>query len=218
MTYTQFKQEWQGRRIDYDHVFAYQCVDLILEYAKECFGISHGVSGNAIDYWTHTSPALLMAFTRVASKDAKQGDIVVFYGHPGNPDGHIGICDHADSTNVYVLEQNASGDASGLGISNIGVHRPIPKIRIAGLLRPKTAAQPAPKPASGTATVIREAYVRLAPTTLARTGGSVLLYPGNTFKYKAKVRGQDINQNGVHTNIWYQSVYGHYVWSGNCKG
>lgn len=146
MSYDQFYQEWDGRRVDYDNVYAYQCVDLILQYLKECYGINSGVWGNAIDYWTKPTPVLLSRFTKVNSSDAKKGDIVVLYGHAGNPYGHIGICDHADADNVWLLEQNAMGDGTGTGKSAIGVWRSIPKSRIAGLLRPSTAPVPPPAP------------------------------------------------------------------------
>lgn len=155
MTYSDFKNEWNGRRIDYDHVYYYQCVDLILEYAKELKGIATGVWGNAIDYWQHTSPALLNGFDMVSGTDARQGDIVVLYGLAGNPYGHIGICDSADGSSVRLLEQNgATGNGSGTGRDAISVWRSIAKTRIAGLLRPKAAIQPpVPTPTPARTTV-----------------------------------------------------------------
>lgn len=211
MTYTQFKKEWLGRRIDYDHVYFYQCVDLILQYVKEGWGLATGVTGNAIDYWYRTSPALLKKFDRVAGSAARQGDIVVFNGNAGNPYGHIGVCESATSTTVTVLEQNgATGGGTGTGGDAIRT-RAISKSRVAGLLRPKGTA---PKPTSGTATVLRDAYVRAAPSTASPLAGSRLLHKGDTFKYASKVVGQSVGGN--HT--WYKSSLGHYVWSGNCKG
>lgn len=146
MTYEAFKAEWTGRRVDYDHVYAYQCVDLILEYLKECYGIPSGVTGNAIDYWNNPSAPLSKKFDRIKTTNCKPGDIVVFNGNPGNPYGHIGICDHQDIGNVWLLEQNgATGDGEGTGNDAISVWRSIPKSRIAGILRAK-AAPSAPQP------------------------------------------------------------------------
>lgn len=160
MTYQEFKNEWNGRRIDYDHVYAYQCVDLILQYVKECYGLASGVWGNAIDYWNRPSPSLLTEFDLVAGHDAKQGDIVVLYGLSGNPYGHIGICDHVDGSGIWLLEQNATGSADGLGKSAIGVYRAIPFSRVAGLLRAKYVAPPPPPPAPARSTVTLPAWVR----------------------------------------------------------
>lgn len=151
MTYTNFKSEWNGRRVDYDHVYAYQCVDLILQYVKETAGLATGVWGNAIDYWNKPTAVLLQKFDKIATQTPQQGDIVVLYGLSGNPYGHIGICDSVASTTVRLLEQNATGSADGLGRSAIGVWRDIPKSRIAGVLRLKApVVAPAPPPARST--------------------------------------------------------------------
>src|SRR4051812_9334782 len=112
MSFTQFMQKWLGHVIDYDHVFKYQCVDLILEYAYECYGVSGGVSGNAIDYWVRTgnngfNAPLLTKFDKAATSDAHQGDIVVLNGLAGNPFGHIGIATgNINDGEVEILEQN----------------------------------------------------------------------------------------------------------------
>lgn len=215
MTYAQFKAEWLGRRVDYDHVYYYQCVDLILQYIKECYGIPTGVWGNAIDYWYRPSSPLLKKFKKVsASTKAQPGWIAIYFGHTGNPYGHIAIVDTPGSTSDKVLEQNgATGGGTGTGGDAIRCARSIEKSRLAGYLAPITAAT-APKPSGGTATVLRDAYVRKSPSTTAPLAGSMLLHKGNTFKYVAKVTGQSVAGN----HVWYKSQFGHYVWSGNCKG
>lgn len=152
MSYTDFKNEWLGRRIDYDHVYAFQCVDIILEYVYELYGLATGVSGNAIDYWNHPSPALLTKFDKVSTTDCHQGDIVVLNGLSGNPYGHIGICDSQDASNVTILEQNGAGGGDGLGRNAVET-RAIPKSRIAGVLRPKGTPVPPPTPAPARSTV-----------------------------------------------------------------
>lgn len=172
MTYTDFKNRWTGGRIDYDHVYAYQCVDLILEYIKEGFGLATGVWGNAIDYWQRPSAPLLTKFDLIATRDCKQGDIVVLYGLLGNPYGHIGICDSQAATTVRLLEQNGAGSATGLGRDAIGVYRDIPKSRIAGVLRPKAAPAPAPVPPAARSTVFLPATVRA--WRLYPVGGSLI--------------------------------------------
>lgn len=145
VSYTNFKSRWSGRRIDYDNVYAYQCVDLILIYVKEEFGLPSGVWGNAIDYWNRPSSALLRKFDLVAGSNAQQGDIVVLHGLAGNPYGHIGICDSTTPTVVNILEQNGVGSGTGTGRDAISV-RGVPKSRVAGLLRPKATTPPPPPP------------------------------------------------------------------------
>ena len=137
MSYASFKNQWLGKRVDYDGVYGYQCVDLIKQYMAQEFGLKPGAWGNAIDYWTKTNPAILTKFDKVASTNAVQGDVVVMYGNSGNVYGHIGIAESQTSTTVTILEQNGStGNGSGTGGDAIRT-RAIAKSRIAGLLRPK---------------------------------------------------------------------------------
>lgn len=147
MNYEQFKQEWLGRRIDYDHVYAYQCVDLILEYCKEVCNLPTGIWGNAIDYATHPTPTFAAHFSKVTNGQYQPGDIVVLNGLPGNPYGHIGIFDHQDANGVWLLEQNKNGDATGLGGSAIGVYRAIPLSRVNTVWRFNGQLPPVPMPA-----------------------------------------------------------------------
>ena len=207
-----FKNNWSGRRIDYDNVYAYQCVDLILQYLKECYGLSRGVSGNAIDYWFKPSGALLGQFNRVDKANVPlQGFIAVLNGVAGSPYGHIGLVYAADAGKITILEQNGStGNGSGSGGDAIRL-RAVPKSRVAGYLRQKAAVPINP---SGTATVTGSCYVRIAPNTSAPLGGSRTLVKGDTFSYQRKVAGQSVNGN----NVWYQSTKGNYVWSGNVRG
>lgn len=159
MTYQQFKDSRLGGRVDYDNVYAYQCVDLVLQYLKDCYGLNGGIWGNAIDYWNRTSSPILTKFDKLSTKDCKQGDIVVLNGLPGNPYGHIGICDGQDANNVIILEQNGAGGGSGTG-SNAIRTRAVTKSRIAGILRPKGSTQPMPAPAPARQTVTLPAHVQ----------------------------------------------------------
>lgn len=145
-----FINKWIGNRIDYDGVYRYQCVDLILQYVAEVYGLRSGVNGNAIDYWNKPTATLLSKFDKVATKEPKAGDIVVLNGLPGNPYGHIMLAINSTTG----LEQNgSSGNGSGVGGDAIRT-RAIPKSRIAGVLRPKAAA-PAPKPTPAPAGVYK---------------------------------------------------------------
>lgn len=171
--YNSFKNEWNGRKIDYDHVYAYQCVDLILQYAYEVLGVVGVVRGNAIDYWTKPSEALTAKMDKLASTDAQPGDIVVLRTNGTQPgdfsgDGHIGICDHADGASVWLLEQNALGGGNGDGKNAIGVWRAIPKTRIAGILRLRPVPPPpAPAPVDVPSVPIYK-YERLAQPLAVR--------------------------------------------------
>lgn len=141
MTFSAFKTKWIGKRVDYDKVFGYQCVDLIKQYLKEREGLSPGAWGNAIDYWYKTNPAILKGYYKVATSRVKRSDIVIMKGLSGNPYGHIGLADAKYIPNYpyfKILEQNgSSGSGTGLGADAIRTKWK-PRSRVIGVLRRKT--------------------------------------------------------------------------------
>lgn len=141
MSFDSFKKKWTGKRVDYDKVFLYQCVDLIKQYLYESFKIMSGAWGNAIDYAKSSSP-IRKWFNKISGTSPKKGDIVVF---KGGVYGHIGISTGRNkSTSVEVLEQNGStGNGYGTGGDVIRT-RYIAKSRIAAILRRKVKPNPLP--------------------------------------------------------------------------
>lgn len=153
MNYIDFKNEWNGHRVDYDNVYAYQCVDLILEFMKECAGIASGIWGNAIDYANRPTQAFINATDRVTDGSKQPGDIVVLRGINGNPYGHIGLRD--DDPNRMLEQNGATGGGSGTGRDAIGVYRNVPEDRLVAAYRLKAfgGGSPAPIPGGNGATV-----------------------------------------------------------------
>lgn len=140
ITFDDFRNEWQGRRIDYDHTFGYQCVDLIRQYFLECFGLAGGGGvSTAIAYWTSTPADVLGKFVRDGSGNVEKGDIVILrtLGHTDySGDGHIGIATgNGDPNGIEILEQNGAGSSTGLGQDAVRT-RFVPRNRVAGVLRP----------------------------------------------------------------------------------
>jgi len=168
--YESFKAEWLGKKVDFDHVYNFQCVDLIRQFLYEKFNLNAGVYGNAIDYWTKPTAAVLTRFHKVASADPQASDIVILNGNPGNPYGHIGIASgNNTATTVEILEQNGS-TGNGLGLGGDAIRtRAIPKNRIAGLLRANGADAPAPAP---------------APAPAVQNTGRVLNLPGSVSSWR----------------------------------
>lgn len=138
MTFGKFESKWLGKRVDYDKVFGYQCVDLIKQYVDEVHSIRSGAWGNAIDYWRSPHPTLLTIFKKVAGTDALRGDIVIIKPISNNPYGHIGIATgQSDKTSVQILEENG-GASTGTGLGSDAIRRRfVPRSSIAGLLRSK---------------------------------------------------------------------------------
>lgn len=148
MTLDQFRAEWYGKltRMPTDVKYGWQCVGLVKRYMYEVYGVPDGYYGNAIDYWNRPLNAnIAKKFDKVATNLPKKGDIVILRGLAGNPYGHIGISTgNNTATTAEILEQNGqTGNGLGYGGDKVRT-RYIPRSRIAGVLRPKSA--PAPKP------------------------------------------------------------------------
>jgi len=191
MNYSEFKNKYLGKRVDYDGVYGRQCVDLIKAYLAECYGLKPGAWGNAIDYWYSTNPAILAKFDRLSTTSARRGDIVIFKGINGNPYGHIGIADGESGVlNIPTLEQNgATGNGSGLGGDAIRV-RGIPRWRAVGVLRQKVAIPPARKmPNIGQSVNITKGTVRTTFRAGTTTIAGTIRATDNSFTYT--VRGYD---------------------------
>ena len=194
MTYQQFKAKWIGRRVDFDGIYGYQCVDLIKQYLSDVKGIKAGYWGNAIDYWYNTNPAVLKEFDRLSTNQARQGDIVILKGINGNPYGHIGIADGSSGIlTVTILEQNgATGNGSGLGGDAIRT-RAVPLWRVVGLLRPRAAKPSIKMPPVGS-------KIQLIPKDTRNT------YKAGTTKKAGTIRVTD--NTFIYTVRGYDPVYG----------
>jgi hypothetical protein len=198
MSYQSFKSAWIGKRVDYDKVEAFQCVDLIKQYVAQEFGLKPSNWGNAINYWHNTPLALLVKFDKLATNQARSGDIVIFKGINGSPYGHIGISDgNSGPLTITTLEQNgATGGGSGTGGDAIRL-RAIPIWRVVGVLRPKTA-QPAPGAMPGinssiqllpgtTRTVFKPGTTTVAKTIYAADGSYVYFVRGYDSAYPNRI-------------------------------
>jgi len=116
--YKAFKDKWIGKRIDYDWVYWYQCVDLIKQYADEVlwlWRIWAIWNANKVQ-----NSSTFKSFSKLWVKDLIQWDIII---RTRWKYWHIAIVDHILNWKVYVLEQNGSWKNSwnGLGENAIRV-------------------------------------------------------------------------------------------------
>jgi len=194
MSYISFKNKYLGKKVDYDGVYGFQCVDLVKQYLAEEYGLKPGAWGDAIDYWYNTNPAVLKEFDRLSTNQARQGDIVILKGINGNPYGHIGIADGSSGIlTVTILEQNgATGNGSGLGGDAIRT-RAVPLWRVVGLLRPRTAKPAIKMPPVGS-------KIQLIPKDTRNT------YKAGTTKKAGTIRVTD--NTFIYTVRGYDPVYG----------
>ena len=107
-----FKNKRVGNKVDYDHCYGYQCVDLIKQYMEECLGMGKiGSLGNAKAIPNSAYFKKRDKF-KITTTNLRQGDIVV---KTDGTYGHVAIVDRVAGGKVWVLEQNGSGKNSGNG-------------------------------------------------------------------------------------------------------
>ena len=143
MTYDEFEKKYIGKAVDYDKTAGIQCVDIVDQYLKDCFGITGVWVDGAKDLYDkfNNYPALVKAFNRVPNTDdlvVKKGDIIVWGGGSW---GHTGIGNGKGDVNYFVsLEENT-----------LGQHEPTQLVKhyfandvsnpVLGVLRPKDRSQ-----------------------------------------------------------------------------
>lgn len=111
-----FTKKYNGKAVDFDHVYGAQCVDEIKLYLHEVFG-SPVFIGNAKDYWEKFGGSLAKLFTKVANDlhDVNQippaGAITVWKGSlPGSGGyGHVSIVISSSKSGFWSIDQNWNG-------------------------------------------------------------------------------------------------------------
>lgn len=112
MTYDEFEKKYLGKAVDFDGTAGVQCVDLVDQYLKDCFGITGVWCNGAKDLYNNFSsyPALVAAFDRVPNTPdliVREGDIVIWGGGSW---GHTGIGTGHGTVDWFIsLEENTLG-------------------------------------------------------------------------------------------------------------
>lgn len=184
LTYDEFEKKYLGKAVDYDGIASIQCVDLVDQYLKDCFGITGVWVDGAKDLYNkfNSYPALVKAFNRVpntADLVVKKGDIIVWGGGSW---GHTGVGNGKGDVDWFMsLEENT-----------LGQHEPTQLVKhyfandvsnpVLGVLRPKTAADNTPA----------------TPTTTNGYSNSSLATKKNLFTTNYNPRNQKIDRITVH--------------------
>ena len=124
-----YVKEWEGKRVDFDGVYGYQCVDLIRHFFREVYKENLGPTwGSARGWWLNSVGNFNSRYKRVENnlQDQNQvpraGDIIFF---DGGRHGHVWIVvtGYKGENRIDVLEQNGgSGNGDGLWNNSIRVH------------------------------------------------------------------------------------------------
>ena len=119
MTYQEFKNKYNGKKIDVDGAYGAQCWDLGQKYLTECLKVPASVlSGCGLVSNMLKDPKrkdLLKYFDEVPTTDMYSGDIVIWEY------GHIAIFDHWDGKQNHYFSQNPNAPAV-ITINRSGAH------------------------------------------------------------------------------------------------
>jgi len=140
MTFDTFITKWNGKGVDYDGWYGYQCMDLYRQYVKEVVVAkqSSPVRG-AKDVWNNYNQ---VAFERISNQPTnfpQKGDIVI-WGVGVGQYGHIAICITADSYKLTSFDQNWP-------VGTLCHKQPHNYTGVLGWLRPKKKELIEPEPA-----------------------------------------------------------------------
>lgn len=109
MTYQEFKNKYNGKYIDYDGAYGYQCWDLIQYYNVEVLNVPDSVFSGCgwvknMVLWDWKYAEMMKYFDEVPTTEMQQGDVCVWTGG----DGHVAVFDYYNSSNnqCYYFSQN----------------------------------------------------------------------------------------------------------------
>lgn len=113
MTFEEFINKYNGKKVDYDGVYGAQCVDLFRQYTKEVLNVSEytgacSSSGGAKDLYLDypKMPVERKYFFRSKQTNYIQGDILVWDQTDINQYGHVAIYLGKLNNSLIVFEQD----------------------------------------------------------------------------------------------------------------
>lgn len=135
MTLDEFITKWNGKGIDFDNYYGFQCMDLYRQYVKECLGLlqSPPVAG-AKDVWTTYLKEKYDRFDNTPSAVPIKGDIMI-WGAGAGPYGHIAVCTEANINDFKSFDQNWP-------VNSLCHIQPHNYTNVLGWLRAKAIVQP----------------------------------------------------------------------------
>ena len=104
LTYSEFKNKYNGKYIDFDGYYGAQCWDLAQYYMKEVLNLPTSIlsgCGNVKNMLVNPKlSVLLQYFDEVDVHDMHQGDLCIWSSN------HIAIFDHWDGRSCWYFSQN----------------------------------------------------------------------------------------------------------------
>src|SRR3990167_11105464 len=151
MTVRGFFDKWNGRGIDWDNWYGFQCMDLYHQYDKECIGSKNYPAPAAKDVWNKYDSNFYTRIANTPTNIPQLGDIII-WGTVVGPYGHIAVFWAGDVINFTSFDQNwPVGSLSHFQVHSykgvLGWLRPkqLPKDVIIPVTEPAPVSNPTPQ-------------------------------------------------------------------------
>ena len=105
MTVKGFFDKWNGKGIDYDGWYGFQCMDLYHQYDKECIGSKNYPAPAAKDVWNKYDSNFYTRIPNTPTNIPQEGDVII-WGTAIGPYGHIAVFYAGDVINFTSFDQN----------------------------------------------------------------------------------------------------------------
>jgi len=113
MNYKQFVDKYNGRYLDYDKAYGYQCVDVMRAYVKEVYGLNPYVAIPTTGYAKNIfnnfkTNKYFKKILNTPNGMPKQGDIIFWGYYPAlyGWSGHVGLYNGGDLYTIISFDQN----------------------------------------------------------------------------------------------------------------
>lgn len=111
MTAGDFMTKWNGKPVDWDNYYGYQCMDLYHQYNYEVVGGADIAAGYAKDVWLKDLYPK-DKYTKIANTPTGvpiKGDIIIWSGYVNGGPGHIAVFYSGDTMSFTSFDQNWNG-------------------------------------------------------------------------------------------------------------
>lgn len=136
MTTSEFFTKWNGKSLDFDGFYGYQCMDLYQQYNKDVVVAPYVPSPFAKDVWNNYPKNFYTRIANTPNGVPQKGDVVIWGGGVNGGAGHIAVFYQGNVYSFTSFDQNWNGQYCHFQSHNYNY--------VLGWLRPKATGQPTP--------------------------------------------------------------------------
>lgn len=102
-----FLNRWNGRGVDFDKAYGYQCMDLYQQFNKDVVGAFHVPNPSAYMVWDNYPQNFYTKISNSPTAVPQKGDVVIWKKSASLPFGHIAIATgEGDTKKFKSMDQN----------------------------------------------------------------------------------------------------------------